>query len=173
MRRTLEKELAILKRITDSIAYNLDLSEVLKEIVDIIHLETSGDSVFIYIFDEPSARLILQASKNPHPALLGKVSLHLGEGITGWVAQHKKTVEIVKNAFDDPRFKFFHNIPEDRYEAFLSLPITFQNRLVGVVNVQYKNPKSIRKNSSGCFRRLPNKSGVLLKIPVWCPNLKP
>jgi len=141
MTDNLEKELAILKKITDSIAYNLDLENVLKEIVDIIHQETQADSVFIYVYDEPSARLILRASKNPHKTLLGKISLHLGEGITGWVAQHKKPVEIVKNASDDPRFKFFHNIPEDRYEAFLSLPITFRSHLIGVINIQYRNSK--------------------------------
>lgn len=140
MKRNLQKELAIFKKITDSIAYDLDLEKVLKEIIDIVYGQTHADSIFIYVYDEPSARLILQASKNPHPSLLGKVSLHLGEGITGWVAEHKKVVEIERNASDDPRFKFFHNIPEDRYEAFLSLPVTFRNKLIGVVNVQYKKP---------------------------------
>lgn len=136
-----EKEVKILQKITDSIAYNLNLEDVLGEIVDIIEDETKADSVFVYVFDEPSAKLILQASKNPHPNLLGKITLLMGEGITGWVAQHKTPVEIEKHASDDPRFKFFHNIPEDRYEAFLSLPITFRGKLIGVVNAQYRNPK--------------------------------
>lgn len=134
-------ELEILSAIVDSIAYNLDLDAVLREIIEIVYQETLADSIFLYVYDEPSAQLILQASKNPHPALLGKISLNLGEGITGWVAAHKKAVEIAKNASDDRRFKFFHDIPEDRYEAFLSLPITFQGKLIGVINVQYKKPK--------------------------------
>lgn len=146
MSRDLKKELAILQKITDSIAYNLELGSVLSEIVEIIHKETSADSVFIYVYDEPSARLTLKASKNPHPSLLGKISLNLGEGITGWVAQHKKPVEIANNASDDPRFRFFHNIPEDKYEAFLSLPVTARNRLVGVINIQYKKPKRHEKS---------------------------
>ena len=137
----MEKELSILRKITDSIAYNLDLEDVLKEIIEIVYVQTKADSIFIYVYDEPLAKLVLRASKNPHHTLLGKISLHLGEGITGWVAKHKKPVEIIKNASDDPRFKLFHNIPEDRYEAFLSLPITFRNSLIGIVNVQYKKPK--------------------------------
>lgn len=141
MKRSLDGKLAILQKITDSIAYNLDLENVLREIVEIVHVQTGADSVFIYVYDEPSAKLILRASKNPHPTLLGKISLNFGEGITGWVAEHRRPVEIVKNASDDPRFRLFHNIPEDRYEAFLSLPITFRNKLIGVVNVQYKKPK--------------------------------
>lgn len=141
MANSLEKQLKILQQITDSIAYNLDLEDVLSEIIDIVEQETHADSVFIYIFDEPSAKLILQASKNPHPNLLGKITLGMGEGITGWVAQHKTPVEIEKQASDDPRFKFFHNIPEDRYEAFLSLPITFRGKLIGVINAQYRKAK--------------------------------
>lgn len=141
-----EKEVRILQKITDSIAYNLNLEDVLSEIVDIIEEETSADSVFVYVFDEDSGKLVLRASKNPHPNLLGKITLLMGEGITGWVAQHKTPVEIEKRASDDPRFKFFHNIPEDRYEAFLSLPITFRGKLIGVINAQYRNSKKHSQN---------------------------
>ncbi len=145
MRKQQNRELSILLSIVDSIAYNLDLEAVLGEIIEIVHRETLADSIFLYVYDEPSAQLILQATKNPHPALLGKISLKMGEGITGWVAEHKKAVEIGNNASDDKRFKFFHDIPEDRYEAFLSLPITFQGKLIGVINVQYKKPKKHSK----------------------------
>lgn len=135
------RELEILSAIVDSIAYNLDLDAVLGQIIEIVYKETLADSIFLYVYDEPLAQVVLRASKNPHHALLGKVSLNLGEGITGWVAEHKKIVEITRNASDDKRFKFFHDIPEDRFEAFLSLPITFQSKLIGVINVQYKKPK--------------------------------
>ncbi len=145
MKQDVSGELSVLYKITDSIAYNLDLDDVLSEIVEIVHRETLADSIFLYVYDEPSAQLILRASKNPHPALLGKISLKMGEGITGWVAEHKKAVEISNNGSDDKRFKFFHDIPEDRYEAFLSLPITFQGKLIGVINVQYKKPKKHSK----------------------------
>lgn len=139
------REFELLSAIVDSIAYNLDLDAVLRQIIDIVYQETIADSIFLYVYDELSAQIILRASKNPHPALLGKISLNLGEGITGWVAEHKKAVEIDKNASDDRRFKFFHDIPEDRYEAFLSLPVTFRGKLIGVINAQYKKPKEHSK----------------------------
>lgn len=67
--------------------------------------------------------LILRASKNPHPKLIYRITIGLGEGITGWVAQERTRVVIPSNASDDPRFKFFHNLPEDRHQAFVSVPI--------------------------------------------------
>ena len=66
--------------------------------------------------------------------------MELGEGITGWVARERRIVAIPKNAYDDPRFKFFHNLPEDRYRAFLSVPVVSKNEVIGVINVQHKQP---------------------------------
>ena len=39
---------------------------------------------------------------------------------------------------NDPRFKFFSDLPEDSYEAFLSAPVIARNRVVGVINVQHR-----------------------------------
>lgn len=163
MTRGKNRELEILLAIVDSIAYNLNLDAVLQQIVEVVYKETLADSIFLYIFDEPSAQVVLRASKNPHPALLGKVSLNLGEGITGWVAEHKKIVEITKNASDDKRFKFFHNLPEDRYEAFLSLPVTFRGKLIGVVNIQYKKPKKHTSEQIRLFSTIAKQVGGALE----------
>ena len=45
----------------------------------------------------------------------------MGQGITGWVGEHKKPVAITRKAYMDPRFESFSELPEDRFEAFLSM----------------------------------------------------
>ena len=50
------------------------------------------------------------------------------------IAEKKKPVAISRHASDDPRFKFFNNLKEDKYEAFLSVPITLKGDLVGVID---------------------------------------
>ncbi|HZT35865.1 MAG TPA: GAF domain-containing protein, partial [Nitrososphaera sp.] len=49
-------------------------------------------------------------------------------------------VAIAKDASLDSRFKLFHNLPEDTYHAFLSVPILHKGKLVGVINSQHKKP---------------------------------
>jgi signal transduction protein with GAF and PtsI domain len=71
---------------------------------------------------------------------LGPLRLPLGHGITGWVAQHQRPVAIERDAFDDPRFQTFHQLPENRFEAFLSVPILRRDNVVGVINVQQREP---------------------------------
>ena len=47
---------------------------------------------------------------------------------------------ITQNASRDPRFKLFFSLPEDRYEAFLSVPVTAKDKVIGVINVQHRKP---------------------------------
>jgi len=133
-------ELKILRNIVEISSSELDLSGVLNEVVKIVTDATNADSVFIYLFDERKENLILMASKIPHKTELGKINLKTGEGITGWVAKENKPVSINKNAYRDSRFKSFDVLPEDRYEAFLSVPIIYKGKAIGVINVQHKKP---------------------------------
>jgi uroporphyrinogen-III synthase len=96
------------------------------------------DSCFIYVL--AGEDLILRASKNPHQELLDQLKLRVGQGITGWVAQHCELVVVFQEAFKDPRFQQFNELPEDRYEAFLSVPLLSRGRLVGVMNLQHREP---------------------------------
>lgn len=133
----MKKELLFLYRVAQTV-HSLELQEVLNEIVTIAIDVTGGDSCFIYILDPRKQELVLRASKNPHANLLQKIKMKMGEGITGWVAKEQKPVAIARSAHNDPRFKFFRNLPEDRFEAFLSVPITDKRGVVGVINVQHR-----------------------------------
>jgi len=135
-----DDELEILYQISTSISSRLELNEVLQQIIGLVHQVTQGDSCFLYLLDETRQELVLQASNTPHPDDIGSLRLKLGEGITGWVAQEQKIVAISQNASKDPRFKLFFNLPEDRYQAFLSTPVTVKDKVIGVINVQHQKP---------------------------------
>jgi signal transduction protein with GAF and PtsI domain len=114
------------------------LHQVLGRIVEFVVAIAKCDSCFVYVLE--SGHLVLRASKNPHPQHIDRLKLPLGQGITGWVAAHRKPVAVGANACGDPRFRCFNELPEDRYEAFLSVPILCRDRLVGVINLQHVQP---------------------------------
>jgi len=142
------QELRILHQISQSISSTLDLDQVLRQIVELVIDVTHGDACLLYLLDEAGDNLVLRASKNPHPRLIGKIAMKVGEGITGWVAQEAQPVAIPRHASKDTRFKFFQTLPEDKYEAFLSVPIVAPpaDRVIGVINVQHR--KSHRHSES-------------------------
>ena len=139
------QELEVLRQIVKITNSELALNKVLTEVVQVVNDMTKADSVFIYLFDDTRKGLVLMASKTPHKKELGKVVLKAGEGITGWVARESKTVAIKENAGKDKRFKAFDVLPEDKYEAFLSVPIIHNNKTIGVINVQHKSSHEYAK----------------------------
>jgi signal transduction protein with GAF and PtsI domain len=157
--RQKSREVDVLHRISESISGTLDLEAVLKHIVEVVVEVTKADACLLYLLSESREELILRASKNPHPRLIGRITIGLGEGITGWVARERTRVVIPSNANDDPRFKFFHNLPEDRYQAFVSVPIMAKNEVVGVINVQHKRPRRYRPDELALLSTIANQVG--------------
>ena len=64
--------------------------------------------------------------------------MKVGEGVTGWVAEHKSVVALSRNAASDRRFKHFHELIEDTYEAILSVPLVSGGESIGVVNIHHR-----------------------------------
>jgi putative methionine-R-sulfoxide reductase with GAF domain len=114
------------------------LEQVLAEVVDFTTSVLKCDSCFVYVLENDD--LVLRASKNPHPEAVNRLKLKMGQGITGWVAEHARPVAVSQNASQDPRFQLFNDLPEDRFEAFLSVPLLSRGRLVGVINLQHRDP---------------------------------
>jgi signal transduction protein with GAF and PtsI domain len=157
------KELQILRNVVDIASSELDLNLTLQLIVKIVTEMTDADSVFIYLFDEGKQNLTLMASKTAHKKELGKVVLRAGEGITGWVARENKTVAIKARAYSDPRFKGFDVLPEDRYEAFLSVPVIYKGRAIGVVNVQHKSQQDYSAGSVNLIEMIAKQVGGIIE----------
>jgi uroporphyrinogen-III synthase len=126
-----------LHEISSRIAAADSFHVVLRSIVDFVSTVIPCDSCFLFVCEND--KLVLRASKNPHADLVDSLGIQLGQGITGWVAQHREPVAIAANASRDPRFMIFKNIPEDDFEAILSTPIVCANKVVGVINLQHRN----------------------------------
>lgn len=157
------QEIKILRKIVDITSSELDLPWILQEVVKIVNDATQADSVFIYLFDDKKTNLVLSASKTPHKKEVGRVILKVGEGITGWVAKENKPVAIKKNAYQDPRFKNFDVLPEDRYEAFLSVPIIYQGKAIGVINVQHRKPHAYPANMVNLIHTIAKQVGGVIE----------
>jgi signal transduction protein with GAF and PtsI domain len=130
------RDIEFLHEIGERIAAADPLSTVLKLVVEFVSTVVKCDSCFIYVVE--GNELILRASQNPHAEVVNRLTLRMGQGITGWVAEHKKPVAISTRASHDPRFEWFRELPEDRFEAFLSVPILCRDKLVGVINLQHR-----------------------------------
>jgi signal transduction protein with GAF and PtsI domain len=133
-----EQQLRLFQKVSRFMVRDMSLPEVLKGVVSLVGEFTECDSCLVYLLD--GSELVLCASNTPHASAIGKVRMQWSEGLTGWVARERRLVAISREAYKDPRFKTFGELPEDTFEAFLSAPIIARNRVVGVINVQYRQP---------------------------------
>lgn len=133
-----KSQVELLHQISNIVSSNSSLEKVLQELVSLAVEVTGCDACLVYLVDHSSNEIVLRASQLPHTAEIGHIRMKMGEGITGWVAQHKSVVALSSNASADSRFKTFQALPEDTYESFLSVPLINNGELIGVINIHHK-----------------------------------
>ncbi len=132
-------QVTLLHRISSIVSSELSLDELLGEIVGLTVQVTECDACLVYLLDRDTDEIVLRASQVPHASALGTLRMQMGEGVTGWVAEHKSVVALAANAAADTRFKRFNALVEDTYEAFLSVPLVSGGDVIGVINVHHRD----------------------------------
>ncbi len=132
-------DVSVLHRVSRIISSERSLDEMLGEIVGLASRVTGCDACLVYLIDEGSGEFVLRASLVPHAEDLGNLRMKMGEGVTGWVAEHQSPVALSSNAAKDPRFKNFPTLVEDTYEAFMSVPVITAGKAIGVINVHHRD----------------------------------
>ena len=133
-----KSQVEFLHQISNIVSSNLSLEKMLQELIGLAVEVTNCDACLVYLVDHATNEIVLRASQLPHTAEIGNIRMGIGEGITGWVAQHKSVVALGSNASADARFKTFQALPEDTYEAFLSVPLISNGELIGVINIHHR-----------------------------------
>ena len=162
-----DQQLRLFQKISRFMVRDLSLPEILQGVVGLVVEFTQCDSCLVYLRD--GEELVLCASNTPHPSTIGKIRLRLNEGLTGWVARERRLLAISREAYKDPRFKTFGDLPEDSFEAFLSAPVIARNRVVGVINVQHRLPHQHTGNEMEVITTVGEQIGCVLVLARMSP----
>ena len=127
--------LTILEDISTLISHSHDLQDTLDNIVAIVADRMGTEVCSIYIFDQRRSRLTLSATMGLDKVSVGKVSMGIGEGITGLVIERMKPV-MVEDTLAHPRYKYFPETHEEHFHSFLGVPIIEKKTPLGVLVVQ-------------------------------------
>jgi phosphotransferase system, enzyme I, PtsP len=116
-----------------------DIQGFLQQTVEMVARHLSADVGSIYLYDDITRDLVLQATIGLNPSAVGRVKMKSGEGLVG------KTFESLRPICEDhasrhPDFKYFKEADEDPFESFLAVPIHRGNEKIGVLVVQHEHP---------------------------------
>ncbi len=120
---------------------------VLPQVVDFVASAVACDACFVYVLEGDD--LVLRASTNPQSGAADRVKLKSGPQPAGWVAEQREPVEIAQQAGADPRFNLFNKSTDERFEAFLLVPLVCRGRLVGIINIQNREPRHYGEREIG------------------------
>ncbi len=112
------------------------LNEFLEKVVDCVAEHMRVPVCSIYLYDEASRELTLQATRGLKIPSGKEVRLMIGEGIAGASLKELRPIR-EEQASANPNFKFFPGIEEENYEAFLAVPIVHGVNRIGVLTVQH------------------------------------
>jgi uroporphyrinogen-III synthase len=157
-----DSQVSVLHRISNIVSSDLSLDEMLGEVVGLTVQATACDACLVYLIDSDTHDIVLRASQVPHAAALDNLRMKPGEGITGWVAEHKSVVALSSNAQSDARFKRLQALVEDTYEAFLSVPLVSGGEVIGVINVHHRQPHEHNREEIGIVVFIGEQLGVTI-----------
>lgn len=111
-----------------------DLAAVLEIIVDRVKSSMSTEVCSVYLRNDEGV-YILMATKGLHQEAVGNVGLSKNEGLVGLVAAREEPINL-EDAESHPKFQYFSETGEERYSAFLGVPIIHHRQVLGVLVIQ-------------------------------------
>lgn len=130
--------LSLLRRIVQEVNAAQSLDEALQIIVTRVREAMGTEVCSIYLLDPDTSRYFLMATEGLNPESIGKVRLGISEGLVGLVGLREEPINL-QDAPVHPRYRYFPETGEERYRAFLGVPIIHHRRILGVLVVQQQD----------------------------------
>ena len=107
-----------------------------QQTVELVARHLDADACSIYIFDDSSQRLVLEASMGLNPESM-QIRIKIGEGLVGTTFERLKPLR-VGYISDYQNHKSFNKSQKDPLNSFLAAPILRREEKIGVLVVQHK-----------------------------------
>lgn len=131
------REQALLQ-IGQELASLAEEQEILQQVIDVTADVLKFEDCSLFLIDPASGKLVLRASRGALSRQIGKATYELGQGLTGWTAQHHEVVRLAQPHKDPRWLGRFEELPADEVGAFMAVPVRGHRDEIGVLRVQRK-----------------------------------
>lgn len=162
-RREAYPDLMILEDISALISHSHDLKDTLNRLVAIVAERMDTEVCSLYIYEAKKNRLTLRATMGLDEESVGKVSMGIGEGLTGLVMEKMSPVMVV-DAQAHPRYKYFPETGEERFHSFLGVPLFEKRQPLGVLVVQTSRRREFSRDEIRLLKAISAQvSGIIIQ----------
>jgi two-component system, OmpR family, sensor histidine kinase KdpD len=118
--------------------------ELMGTIVDRATAAAQAEVCSLYLMDRDGTGVTLAATNGLDPEQINVARLPLGVGITGIVAETRKPATSI-NVRRDRRFHWVRGVDQPRFTSMCSVPLIWNDAVVGVLNVQTERRREFTK----------------------------
>lgn len=134
----------------------------LYKIVNLVARYMNADVCSVYLYEEENRELVLRATKGLNKESVNNVRLKLGEGLTGLALKEMRPV-YERVGKDNPKFKPVPGISEEKYDAFLCVPIARGIQKIGVIVVQRKKAYQFKEKDIATLRAVASQLASMIE----------
>jgi len=165
-----EFHLRVVKEIGEIINNSDGLSLALQAVAEHLASSMQFDVVSIYLWDEKSDELVQAANHGLRYDNARPIRLKPSEGLTGLVFQERRPLVAVP-ASAHPRYKYFPDSGEWRFESYLGVPIILKRQCLGVLVAQLSDERAFQKGSDTLFEIIAHRLAGVLEVAGRLGNL--
>ena len=129
------------------------LGQFLQQVISVVAWHMRAAVCSVYLIDRRTDELVLTANQGLDPGAIGRIRLKQGEGLVGTAVWELRAIREGR-ARQNPNFKPVPNIGEERYEAFLAVPILRGSQRIGALVVQDPQPDYFDENDEKALRAI-------------------
>jgi phosphotransferase system, enzyme I, PtsP len=153
--------LKILKRIVQDVTSAKNLSEALSLLVNRLRKAVDTEAVAVYLIDNKTAEYVLSATDGLNDLAVGKVRFSLDKGLVGLIGRREEPINI-DNAPSHPDYYENPIVGEDKFNAFLGVPIIQQRKLYGVLTLQQEEQRCFDDSEEAFLVTLAAQLGAII-----------
>jgi len=153
-------EMTLLHEVSRALATSLDLEKTSRAILDSVGRIIDYAAAEICFYDEERRLLTTQGTVGPQ----GKQTYRVGEGLTGWLAQHRQPLLIADLQAEQTIQPKVRDIGDGLpIRAYVGLPLLIGERLIGTLELAHHRPGAFNSRTLRLLNEVAPQAAVALE----------
>lgn len=150
-----------LREVVEKVAMAASLTDALELLVNETCLAMNTEVCSIYLADNDRRCYYLMATRGLKKPRGRTITLAFDEGVVGLVGRLAEPINLA-DAQSHPSFKYVPQVKEDRFRAFLGVPIIYRRQLLGVLVVQQREHRQFDESEESFMVTLATQLAAIL-----------
>ncbi len=164
MRPVSQDDFELLLQANRILSSTLELDPLLRSVIEMAAQVVKAEAASILLLDEKTNELYFDVILGPSGDRMKQIRLQVGEGLAGWVAQHREPA-VVNDVKNDPRWSGRGDARSDfTTRQVLAVPMVAKGRLIGVVEaINHKDGSPFAENDRKIFEAFASQAAVAIE----------